>query len=145
MNNYGESRNNSSTWWDHLLIKVPTVFRIQLWIKTLELSLWLKKPKTPVIIITVIYQWLSQNLHESRCFLKDVGPFVKDVSDLGEECGLVPDAEVNGQCGKSQSQKRKALEWVDECFSFLTHCTPTEERIWHVLEMPKKRYFHTLF
>lgn len=78
VNNYGESVSNSSTWWDHLLINVRTVFCIQLWIKILKLSLCLKNPKTPVIVITIIYQWQSQNLHKLLCFLKDV--------DLGGLC-----------------------------------------------------------
>lgn len=72
VNNYGESVSNSSTWWDHLLINVHTVFCVQLWIKILELSLWLEKPKSPVIISTAIYQWLRQNLHELPWFVQDV-------------------------------------------------------------------------
>lgn len=41
VNKYGESISNSSTWWDHLLINIHTIFCIQPWIKILELCLWL--------------------------------------------------------------------------------------------------------
>lgn len=145
MNNFGERRSNSSTWCDHLLINIPTVFRIHLWIRTLELSLWLKKnPKIPVIIITVLYQWLEPECAWIVMRLKGyLSTWV--VSDLGEERGLVPEAGANGKCSNSQLKKGKALESMDESFSVLTHCAPMEERTWHVLGMYKTRYFHVLF
>jgi hypothetical protein len=63
------------------------------------------------------------------------------VSDFGERHRLVPDAQVNGQCSKSQSVIGRKGLW-EKGLWFLNHCMPVEERIPLVLEMSNENHFH---